>query len=421
MKWSWTGKELEDIRKRFVYVEEDPDYGKRLFFDNSGGSLRLREAEEARSRWDLLPDCPERYHERAQVMNAMMDACHDDLLHSVFGAKEGSLMTELTASQTFFQIMHVALENLPGKNVVTSNVEHPSAYDAAKLYCEKLGLELRVARANPKTGFVEPEEVARLVDEDTILVGVIAASNISGNIMDLRGIGEAIRKKNPEVYFFSDAVQHMPHGVVDVEGCGIDFMNFAPYKFFASRGIGIGYISPRLASLCHHKLEAKAVNEWELGSPAPGVFASVQAVIDYVVELGGEAPTRRESYLRGMEAIAAQERALLELLLEGTEEVKGLRHRPYVHVYVDGEDLTLRDLIVAMGIEGRRPEELTKAYARHGVTVYERVNSSLYSKRILEAMNLEGAVRVSPLHCHTPEEILRFLDITEEIWKEGEV
>ena len=50
-----------------------------------------------------------------------------------------------------------------------------------------------------------------------------------------------------------------------------------------------------------------------------------------------------------------------------------------------------------------------------GVIVYERVSTSLYSKRMLESFGLEGAVRVSPLHCNSPADVDRFLQVTYEI------
>jgi hypothetical protein len=34
---------------------------------------------------------------------------------------------------------------------------------------------------------------------------------------------------------------------------------------------------------------------------------------------------------------------------------------------------------------------------------------------MLKSFNLEGAVRVSPLHCHTPSDIAKFLAVTEAI------
>jgi cysteine desulfurase/selenocysteine lyase len=45
------------------------------------------------------------------------------------------------------------------------------------------------------------------------------------------------------------------------------------------------------------------------------------------------------------------------------------------------------------------------------------VATSLYSKRMLHSFGLEGAVRVSPLHCNSAADIDRFLKITIEISK----
>lgn len=47
--------------------------------------------------------------------------------------------------------------------------------------------------------------------------------------------------------------------------------------------------------------------------------------------------------------------------------------------------------------------------------VYERIATSLYSGRMLKSFNLDGAVRISPLHCHGPGDVARFLAVTEEI------
>jgi selenocysteine lyase/cysteine desulfurase len=59
-----------------------------------------------------------------------------------------------------------------------------------------------------------------------------------------------------------------------------------------------------------------------------------------------------------------------------------------------------------------------REYEKRGVIVYERVASSLYSKRMLHSFGLEGAVRVSPLHCNSAADIDRFLQITREISEE---
>ncbi|MDO5041822.1 MAG: aminotransferase class V-fold PLP-dependent enzyme [Peptoniphilus sp.] len=412
---------LGKLRSKFAYLNYDPTYGKRIFMDNAGGSLRLSESITSKVYWDLFPDCPLRYHERALELTNIVDGTMNDILKTVFGAEKGSIMTEISASACFFKAARIICDNVDGKNVVTTNVEHPSAYDSLKLYAEKKGLEFRVAEVNKETGFVEPEEVAKLVDKDTVVVSVIAASNISGNIMDLKTINKLIREKKEDVYFISDAVQHAPHGVIDVVEEGLDFTNFAPYKFFATRGVGFGYCSERFSQLEHDKLNGKPVDEWTVGTPTPSLYLSMRKVIDYVCDIGREfidSEDRRELYKEGIEKIAAQERALLYFMLEGDEKSPGLRHIKGVKVFVDSENLDNRDLISAIEIEGISFEDTVTEYAKRGVTLFNRMNTSIYSKRIVESLGLTGAIRVSPLHCNTFDEIREFLHITKNIAEE---
>ena len=77
-----------------------------------------------------------------------------------------------------------------------------------------------------------------------------------------------------------------------------------------------------------------------------------------------------------MRRIHLHERALLYRLLEGTEKTPGLRHIEGVTVCLDTDDLTKRDLIVAMQIKNFDYTECVAEYQRHGVTVYERVNTN---------------------------------------------
>ncbi|MFP3386378.1 aminotransferase class V-fold PLP-dependent enzyme, partial [Tritonibacter sp. SIMBA_163] len=82
-----------------------------------------------------------------------------------------------------FKMVSTIIENVEGTNAVTTNIEHPSAYDSLEFYCKKNNKEFRVAKANVNTGFVDPASIADKIDENTILLSVIASSNISGNIM----------------------------------------------------------------------------------------------------------------------------------------------------------------------------------------------------------------------------------------------
>ena len=408
----------EGLKDRFFYVDEDPKYGKRLFFENSGGSLRLKKCVEAKEEIERFPDCPERIHERSLELKSLVETGTREILEIIFGAKEGSLITELTASQAMFHMVGLIMENIPGTNAVVSSIEHPSAFDAVEFYCKKTGKEMRVVPANKKTGGIDPEEVIKYVDEDTCLLSIMSASNISGNIMDIETIVKKARKIKPDLYVISDAVQHAPHSILDVERLKIDGMNFAPYKFFGIRGCGFAYVSPRVAALPHRKLIAKDQSVFELGTSAPANFKAAMEIINYVCEIGRhylDSNDKKTLYDEGMRRIHLHERALLHRLLEGTEGVPGLRHIDGVTVFVDTDDLSARDLIVAIAIENTDFTECVAEYQRRGVTVYERINTSIYSKRILDALGLEGAIRVSPLHCHGTDDIDEFLRITAKI------
>lgn len=410
----------KELKEQFCYADADPVYGKRLFFENSGGSLRLKKCVEAKAQTEQFPDCPERIHARSLYLKGLVDRGMEEIKEIMFGAKSGSIITELTASQTMFHMVGLIMENVPGTNAVVSSIEHPSAFDAVEYYCKKMGKELRVIPASPSGG-IEPEEVVKYVDENTCLLSVMSASNISGNIMDIKAIAEKAREIKPDLYIVSDAVQHAPHCGMNAEDLGIDGMNFAPYKFFGVRGCGFAWVSDRVARFPHHKLIAKEQAVFALGTDAPGNFAAAMEIINYVCGIGKhftESDDRKAQYDEGMKRIHLQERALLYRMLEGTKETPGLRHIPGVTVYMDTEDLTRRDLIAAIGIDGMDFTECVAEYQRRGVTVYERIDSSIYSKRILEALGIKGAIRVSPLHCHGTEDIDAFLKITAEMAKE---
>ena len=410
---------LKEIQDKFYYVHEDYLGRKRQFFENSGGSLRLKAAVEEKARLEKIPDCPERIHDTSMMLKQVKADGMRDIMQVIFGAKSGALVTELTSSQVMFQIVSTIMRNEKwGTNAVVTSIEHPSAYDSVELYCGLTNREFRVAMANPKTGGVDLDEILSKIDKDTLLLSVMSASNISGYIFDIETIVREARKINPDIYILSDAVQHAPHGVLDVEQCGLDGVTFAPYKMFGIRGCGYGYVSDRVAKMTHHKLLAKPEKEWELGTfPHPN-YAAITAVVDYVCWIGRhftDSDDRREQFVTGMTRIHLQEHSLLIHMMEGTDEVPGLRHIPGVQVFLDSADTVDRDLISAIGINGIDFTQLTAEYYKRGITVFERVNTSLYSKRIVESLGLTGAIRVSPLHCHSTQDIDDFLRVTAEI------
>lgn len=409
---------LEEIRDKFAYIDTDPlTKEKRVFLDNAGGSFRLKRANERFSEVDLIPDHPMRGHETA-VYLADIERKGTEDVRTIFNAKDGAIVPFYTASQAMFNLTGVVAEHVEGTNIVTTKLEHPSLYDAAQFYADKLGKELRVAPTNKITGGVDVEEITKLIDENTISLNFIYASNISGAILDVETIIKEAKKIKPDLYIIIDAVQHAPHGLLDLEKIDVDIINFAPYKFFGVRGVGFAYVSERATHLPHQRLLGKSDAELGLGSVTPGHYAAITEVVDYVCWLGEQftdETDRRLLYEAGMTAISKHERALLEVLLDGTKEVKGLRAIEGVTVHLDYEDLSTRDFIVGISLEGIPYAEAVDLYAKENVIVYDRVASSIYSSRMLESFDMDGAIRISPMQCQTKEEIITFLKVTELI------
>ena len=200
--------------------------------------------------------------------------------------------------------------------------------------------------------------------------------------------------------------------------CGLDCVNIAPYKFGGIRGLGVGWLSERAMNLPHRKLAQEKQSNWEMGGCAPAQYAAMSAIIDHVCWIGGhftKSENRRDLYVEGMHRIALHERALLNRMLNGTDEVPGALKIKGVRVPIEIEDLTARDAILPLVFDNMTCAQASREYEKRGVVVHERTDDSLYSARQVNSIGEHGIVRVSPLHCHTFEDIDQFLKITAEI------
>lgn len=72
---------------------------------------------------------------------------------------------------------------------------------------------------------------------------------------------------------------------------------------------------------------------------------------------------------------------------------------------------------VAIGFDNLTPTQATAEYVKRGIVVFDRVDTSLYSVRMLHSFGLKGIVRVSPLHCHNLDEVETYLKVTQELAK----
>jgi len=410
---------LKEIKEKFYYVDRDPYNGERLYFENAGGSLTLKSVVKLTNEATALPDSPNRPSLAAKPLKEMVVKGKEDI-KLFLGAKSGQVVSSETASRVIFLIIGAIIENSPGTNVVTTFLEHPSSYDACIIYSKKTGKELRVANINPTNGGIDSEEILSKIDKNTSLLSIIASSNITGKIPDLKTIINKARKINPDLFIFLDTTQHVAHAPIDVEDLEVDGVAFTPYKMFGKRGIGMGWVSNRVAVLPHERVLEKPIENWESGSVEPVGFGMFSSIIDYICWIGKHftsATERRALILSGMKNIELHERALLERALNGTDNITGLRKMPGVkiHFFPENEDLSTRDCLIPISIKSKSTSEAVQEYLKNGIIVYDRVRSNVMSRRPLDNVGVKEIIRVTPLHCNTKEDIDKFLEVTESI------
>lgn len=407
---------VKEIREKFVYVDWDPYSGKRIYFDASGGSVRLKSVIEAVAKETALPDEHHRGNPGSDHADEVFEKGMEDAMLFV-GAKSGTIMPALSGSQACFRIANAIISHTPGTNVVTTRIEHPCVIGACQFLGLRAGKEVRYAEVSRETSSVHVESIVEKVDKDTCLLAFNHASNITGAVHDVATIVRETRKIKPDLYIMVDGVQYTPHGRMEVEKWGVDGYLFSPYKAYCVKGIGFGWLSDRVAKLPHWKLPAKPVDDWVIGSPGHQMYAAFTVMVDYLCWLGGkftDSTDRRTLIVAAKERIQENMVGLLDKVLNGADNHDGLLAMDHVKVPGLG-DISKRLCIVPLNLRGMDAKEGVRRYGEeYGIRLCARVQDA-YSKDILDAVGIPDAVRLSACHYNTLEEINAFLKVTASL------
>ena len=127
-----------------------------------------------------------------------------------------------------------------GNKIIVSGYEHSSVIEAAR-ELETRGFE--VIYINPdKSGKISPDDVAKAVDDKTILVSVMLVNNEIGAVNDVALIAAAARRKNAKVLIHCDAVQAFCKIPVHTGRLGVDLLTISGHKIHAPKGVGALFV-----------------------------------------------------------------------------------------------------------------------------------------------------------------------------------
>lgn len=127
-----------------------------------------------------------------------------------------------------------------GNKIVTTAIEHSSVMEACKKL-ESDGFEV-VYLTPDKTGVVPLSSFEQAIDDNTILVAVMAVNNEIGSIQNIERIGKIVKRKNPDAVFHCDAVQAYGKIALKPKKWNVDTMCVSSHKVHGPKGVGALYI-----------------------------------------------------------------------------------------------------------------------------------------------------------------------------------
>lgn len=169
--------------------------------------------------------------DEARALYARMIGAGDDEVAFISSTTEGE------------NIVVNAIDFKAGDNVVYDDLVYPSTPAIYQRLAAARGVEIRVVRS--RNGAAGVEDFARLVDRRTRLVSVAWVNNNSGYRHDMKALANLAHGHG--AYLYSDAVQFIGTGPVDVHAEQVDFFTSGTYKWLmAGFGVAAFYVRREL-------------------------------------------------------------------------------------------------------------------------------------------------------------------------------
>ena len=280
----------------------------------------------------------------------------------------------------------------PGANIVITTMEHHADIVPWQLAMEGTNAELRVAPIDD-AGVLDEEAFVKLIDENTVIVGLSYVSNVLGTTNPVAKLIAAAHAKGAPVLL--DAAQAAPHVRLDGQALGCDFLVFSGHKIYGPTGIGILYgrreilekMPPyqgggdMIRTVSFAKTTYKGIpDRFEAGTPNIADAIGLGAAVDYLQALG-------------LEKIAAHEHELLVYAPEQVSAIPGLR----IVGTAPG-----KAAVVSFVIEGVHPHDVGTFLDADGIAIRAGHHCA---EPLMKRLGLPGTARASFGLYNTREEV----------------
>lgn len=304
-----------------------------------------------------------------------------------------------------------------GDEIVLSRMDHDANVAPWLMVAEERGAVVKWLDFSPETFEFDMDDLRRLVGKRTRVVAVCYASNITGTINDVTEITRIAHEAGAWSYI--DAVQFAPHGLIDVQAIGCDFLVCSGYKFYGPHyGLFYGRRAV-LESLTAYKVRPAAnALPWKFvtGTTNREALAGMHAAIDYIRSVGdrfgngGPELDGRVRLAAGLSAMRGHDGMLASRLIEGIRGVRGTR----ILGISDPAAMARRVSTVSFTLDGASSAKIERFMAARGYQVWSGHNYGIEPVRRLGLLESGGGVRVGPVHYNTVAEIDGFVGALDE-------
>ena len=377
-----------------------------IYMDNAATTLHKPDAvkDAVAAAFDIMGNAGRGASEPALDASRIIYGTREKLAR-LFHAESPSRIV-FTANST--ESLNIAIKGLfrPGDHVITTVLEHNSVL--RPLYeCQALGTELSILGCDEK-GNISYDDMENAVKSNTKAVVCTHASNLTGNMIDLKKVGEIAERHG--LLFLVDASQTAGVWPIDVREAGIDVLCFTGHKGLLgpqgtggmyvktdvhirpllSGGSGIDTYNPRHPSQMPAALEAGTLN-------GHGI-AGLGAAISYLEETG-------------LDEIRSKELSLMHRFYEGISGIPGIK------VYGDFSTQN-RVAVVSFNIGDYDSSEVSdELNVKYGIVTRPGAHCAPLMHRALGTVE-QGAVRFSFSHYNTEEEVNTAIRAVEELARE---
>ena len=403
------------VRRKFPALNRSESS---LFFDNAAGAQMPQNVFDAINDHLLRRNVQRggRYRESREV-DAEISRARQTVATFLNAAEPDEVAFGMNAT-SFIRLVSLALAQRFGsrREIIVSDLDH-EANIATWMALEQQGAVIRWWKVR-EDGSLHLDDLEPLLSSKTRLVACTVASNALGTIIDVAGVAQRAHGAGAEV--FLDCVQYAPHGLVDVQKWGCDYLVCSGYKIFAPH---MGFLWGRRAALDalptfrEDFIPDIPPFKIEVGTFVYENVAGMRAAVEYLADLSrscessnGPAALRMRLSV-AMEAIHKYEVTLSTELLQGLRSIKGAT----VYGLQDPQTAHLRVPTVCFNLRDVAPDQVTTRLADKGIAVRD---GNMYSPRLMKRLGLSpdsGAVRASLVHYNTLDEIQRFLGELQEI------